>query len=560
MSASNKKKLRKEQEAAILTEKQQKAQAEAKKLKTYTVTFVVIMALVLCVAAGTVIYTSLLNSGFFHKNTVSAKIGEHELSAVDFNYFYIDEVNANYADWQEEYGDYTPQLVKAMYGLDVTQPLSYQYYVEESGITWADYFKDLTLTNAKTVYAIYDTAMAEGYTLSEDAQAALESNITIMQDYADLFTEGDVDAYIESTYGTGADLESYAKYLEIRSVTTAYQADYYASLVYDDATVEAYNQEHYNDFTAYTFADKYINYGEFLHLNCEDPESNHEHTDEEVAAAQAAAKEASESLLGAASVSDFDAKISALDIYADKTDSEVASEKVVDSLLLELNEQLQEWVSDPARKEGDMTVIENHVTVTHEDGTTTDVLGGYFTLFFQSKDENLRPLSNVRHLLVAFEGGETDEITGEKTYSLEEKDAAKKEAEALLETWKKGEATDESFAALVKEHTDDTSTAEIGGLFTDVKEGDNFVESFLNWSIDPERKAGDTGVVESVYGYHIMYYVGDSEQTYRDYLVTQHMVEKDFTDWAVTMNSSITAELLNTKYINGDLIIYSGMY
>ena len=560
MSASNKKRLRKEQEAAMITEKQQKAQAEAKKLKVYTVTFAVIMALVLCIALGTVVYTSLLNSGVFQKNTVAAKIGEHELTNVDFNYFFIDEVNANYAEWKESYGDYTPQLVKAMYGLDVTQPLSYQYYNEENGITWADYFTDLTLSNAKTVYAIYDEAIAKNYTLSEAAQAALEDNITVMQDYADLFANGDVDAYIETTYGTGSDLESYSKYVEIRSVATAYQADYYASLVYDDATVDAYNQEHYDDFTAYTFADKYINYGEFLHLNCEDPESNHEHTDEEVAAAQAAAKEASEALLGATSVVDFDAKISALDLYADKTDAEVASEKIVDALLLEVNEQLQEWVSAPERKAGDMTVIENHVTVTHEDGSTTDVLGGYFTLFFQSKDENLKPLSNVRHLLVAYEGGETNELTGQKTFTDEEKSAAKAEAEALLETWKKGETTDESFAAFVKEHTDDTSTAEIGGLFNDVKQGDNFVESFLNWSIDPERKAGDTGIVESEYGYHIMYYVGDSERTYRDYLVTQHMVENDFTEWAGALNSSMTAELLDTKYVNQDIIVYGGSY
>ena len=161
MSASNKKRLRKEQEAAMITEKQQKAQAEAKKLKVYTVTFAVIMALVLCIALGTVVYTSLLNSGVFQKNTVAAKIGEHELTNVDFNYFFIDEVNANYAEWKESYGDYTPQLVKAMYGLDVTQPLSYQYYNEENGITWADYFTDLTLSNAKTVYAIYDEAIAK---------------------------------------------------------------------------------------------------------------------------------------------------------------------------------------------------------------------------------------------------------------------------------------------------------------------------------------------------------------------------------------------------------------
>ena len=33
------------------------------------------------------------------------------------------------------------------------------------------------------------------------------------------------------------------------------------------------------------------------------------------------------------------------------------------------------------------------------------------------------------------------------------------------------------------------------------------MENFLNWSVDMIRQPGDTGIVESTYGYHIMYYV-----------------------------------------------------
>ena len=54
MSASAKKKLRKEENAAQLTEKQLKAQKEAKKLKTYTTIFVIAIAVVL--VAGLVIW------------------------------------------------------------------------------------------------------------------------------------------------------------------------------------------------------------------------------------------------------------------------------------------------------------------------------------------------------------------------------------------------------------------------------------------------------------------------------------------------------------------------
>ena len=50
MSASSKKKLRKELEAVKLTEKQQTAQREAKKLNLYTKLFVAVMVAILAIA------------------------------------------------------------------------------------------------------------------------------------------------------------------------------------------------------------------------------------------------------------------------------------------------------------------------------------------------------------------------------------------------------------------------------------------------------------------------------------------------------------------------------
>ena len=35
------------------------------------------------------------------------------------------------------------------------------------------------------------------------------------------------------------------------------------------------------------------------------------------------------------------------------------------------------------------------------------------------------------------------------------------------------------------------------------------VEEFDAWCFDPDREPGDTDIVETTYGYHIMYYVGD---------------------------------------------------
>ena len=69
MSASSKKKLRNAQEAEKLTEKQLKEQAEAKKLKTHSTIFVVVIALMVCFAVYTAVSNTVEHSGIFERNT-----------------------------------------------------------------------------------------------------------------------------------------------------------------------------------------------------------------------------------------------------------------------------------------------------------------------------------------------------------------------------------------------------------------------------------------------------------------------------------------------------------
>ncbi len=73
MSASDKKKLRKEQAAAALTERQLAEQAEAKKMKRLSIAFVAIMLVVALAAASIVGVRAVNNSGVIDKNTVTAR-------------------------------------------------------------------------------------------------------------------------------------------------------------------------------------------------------------------------------------------------------------------------------------------------------------------------------------------------------------------------------------------------------------------------------------------------------------------------------------------------------
>ena len=557
MSASSKKKLRKEQEAAALTEKQLKEQAAAKKLKIQTIAFVTAMILILCIAIGTIVYTNIQKSGILQKNITAANINGHELNSVELGYYYVDAISKAYNDWTNTYGDSTVALLKMM-GLDLSAPLNTQIFDPTTNQTWADYFIAVAVENARGTYALYDAAVAEGFVMSEEDRAILDENTQLFVDYADLFSAGDVDAYVQSLYGTGASLETYKEYVNIVGTANAYQSEYFNSLTYDEAAIREHEATRYNDFTGYSFAYKFLDPEEYVHQH-DETEETHEHSEAENAEALKKAKAAAESLLTAKTVEEFDAMIAALDIYAVAEGEDTiptASTKAVDTLLTSVLEALRDWLSADERKEGDTTVIPYYTDTTNEDGTTTSTLMGYFAVFYQSKNENLRPLSNVRHLLVALEGGTTG-TDGTKVYSDDEKAAAKAEATELYEQWKKGDATEESFIALVKEHSDDGS-AEEGGLFEDISPESQYVPNFLNWAIDSSRKAGDAEVIETEYGYHIMYYVGDSETTYRDLLIRDAMQSADYNSWIESKEEGVTAELLNAKYMYRSYIVYQG--
>ena len=113
---------------------------------------------------------------------------------------------------------------------------------------------------------------------------------------------------------------------------------------------------------------------------------------------------------------------------------------------------------------------------------------------------------SVRHILISPEG-EKDETLGD--WTSEQWAAAETKAADIYALWQE-DPTEENFAALATEYTDDTGSAENGGLYEDFATN-AMVEEFSDWSFDPERVAGDTGIVKTTYGYHIMYFVEQTE-------------------------------------------------
>ena len=116
--------------------------------------------------------------------------------------------------------------------------------------------------------------------------------------------------------------------------------------------------------------------------------------------------------------------------------------------------------------------------------------------------------ADVRHILISIEGGTTGE-DGTTTYSDEEWAACEAEAQAVLDQWLAGDKTEDSFAALANEKSEDPGSNTVGGLYENVYEG-QMVQPFNDWCFDDSRAYGDHGLVKTDYGYHVMFFVESS--------------------------------------------------
>lgn len=127
----------------------------------------------------------------------------------------------------------------------------------------------------------------------------------------------------------------------------------------------------------------------------------------------------------------------------------------------------------------------------------------YFTQNGLVKDSGA--LVDVRHVLIEPEGGTPNADGRTKTYTDEEWEACRVKAQELLDQWRSGEATEETFAQLAVDNSADGNASE-GGLYTGVTEG-YMVEAFNDWIFDESREYGDTDLVKTPFGYHIMFFV-----------------------------------------------------
>lgn len=478
MSASREKKNRRNQPEVTAAEAPKKGMAKG--LKT---ALIVIVSIVLVAA---IVFLGMVSTGFFEKHTTAAVANGHKLTPAMLNYYYV----SGY------------QQIQSYLGLDSDTPLSEQEYSGEDYDTWADYFIDYAASNAASTYAIYDDAVANGYTLSEDGQAQLSSELSMVELYATAYGYSSADGLLAAQYGTGCNVKNYEEYLTVNLTASEYSTAYQNGLTYTADDIAAYYAENSDSFDAATYR-YYAITPTVLGLDDED---------DALEACEAAAAAMAEAAQG-----DEQAFLDAAASYVSEEQAETydaaTSTLREDYTYSSFSEDYADWLTDEARQEGDATYAAIGET-------------GYAVLYFIRHEDHTYQLPNVRHILISVSDTTDEEAMSE----------ASEKAQAILDEYLAGEQTEEAFAELSKANSADN--ADEGGLYEDITPG-TMVTTFNDWCFDESRQVGDTGIVETEYGYHVMYFSGFG-RVYQDYMVETTMRSNDYQSWTNSLTADVT--------------------
>ena len=124
----------------------------------------------------------------------------------------------------------------------------------------------------------------------------------------------------------------------------------------------------------------------------------------------------------------------------------------------------------------------------------------------------------------------------------------------LEENFKSAGATEEVFSNLAKDNSTDPGSASNGGLYENVYPG-QMVETFNDWCFDSARKPGDTGIVETQYGVHLLYFVGNSDITYRNFLIENELRNADYETWMQELVENADHEVLDTSKLSRSMVL-----
>lgn len=409
------------------------------------ITGIAVVALLFCLVVSFPIRSYLTVNGTF------IEVAGEKVSRLEFDYNY--NLMRNSYITQNSY-------YLSMFGIDLSGDLSTQMYTDT--LTFRDYFEQLAVENIAGNKALRDKMNEAGFTYDTSEEYAKYEEALKEAAAAAGMTE---KAYIQQLYGTYATASRVKGFVTETMKLSAYYEQVSEEKAPSEADIQAYYGEHADEYDS-------VNY-RIITVNAELPT---EPTDLADPADEAEGTEGSGS---DAAYQPSEAEIE-FAMGEARESAEAALENIIRLGDLQENvkrsavaSQLRDWLFDSERKAGDTTVIEN--TASHL----------YYAVEFESRSLDQTPTADARIIIVS-----TDSAIS---------------ADAMLEEWKNGAATEDSFAELADKNG---SSAE-GGL----REGltaNSMTDALADWIFDSARVSGETTAIlggegESSY---VVYYVG----------------------------------------------------
>ena len=473
-----------------------------------------VIAIVIAVAIGLGAIGGILNFFGAPQKALKVTIGntDYTFTVAEYNYYYYNtwySYQSNAYQYETYYGE---GMGKTLLGFDYKTAPAQQKYTEEiaavTGLTledlgnpenptWADAFSYATVSQILQIKFGAAKAAEAGLTLTEEQEKEIDQYIEDARENAKKY-DYSLDRWLHAQIGKGISEKLVRQMQEESYLATAY----YEKLEKDTTnaiTEEQINTEYNNNQDKYNVIDARIYTMAPITAEVKsDATAEEKKAAEDKAAAETKAN--AEKFIAAVTDEASFITLAQKEILFEDKDSTVKAEEstlaenVLYAELESLSEDLVKWAYDDSRKVGDK-------------GSFKNADGSYTLIYINAlphKDMSVSS-SDVRHILVQFET-ETDADGKTLPVTATEKAKCKAEAQAILDEYKKN-PTVENFAKLAKEKTDDGGSRENGGLYEKVADDGQYVEAFTKWVVDSSRKPGDTGIVETEYGYHVMYYV-----------------------------------------------------
>lgn len=449
---------------------------------------------------------------YMNPASVVATVDGQKISIGMYDYYY-----ASIVSYYEQYASY------GYYSLDTTKDYSKQYTTDDDGnkISWQKFFETEALKEVEQITTYYSKALEEGVTLTSAQKKTIEKQISTLKDSA---SQNDVslDQYIKANFGTYCSEDTIRIMLEQYYLSANYKGKFKCETKVTDNDVDKYYNDHKNDY-------KKI---EFYYIASPYDATDDNSKNESIKTA--------EKIM--AKMKDKKSVIALVpEVYSSYIDSQVKSSMEQDSTLTEKKareEAIKSYESNVVTtvSGSDSPFDDKMNTWLFSDDTKVgskkyyiDESAGYIYIVLKTSKASVEEdeTYTVRHILVAPESGSnSSSSTSEKTeYTDEQWAAAKKKADSILAKFNKTDKSEYEFAKLAEQYsTDSASTSSgsndsFGGLYESVTLG-QMVPDFEKWSIDDSRKYGDTGIVKSDYGYHIMFFINDCPE-YQSKIIAQ---------------------------------------